>query len=479
MVAVALLPLAAFAALAAFELDSVSRGTAVAAQGAILQDEQARQQGSVAAAAGLIDERMDQIDADLGQVVAQLRQAIAAAAPTVPAGLTVDGTSGYAGGPGSPSSLELPLPPSESDLRLVDGATGLSQLFGSLHHDYPEITNVWAGNSLDSTLRIAPGVTLVPPPKAGHDVTDPDQNRGQIIAAARPAFEAHLSAWTDPQGVTHAGGPYWTDPYQLLGSTEMGVSGWLPVAGGSDVVGVDVSLRQLVGSALSSVAATPSPAGAYSVLLSTSGTAVWGGPALGLDFSLPADPTGSPLPPPANNGLRAQLAHLEAYGGPPMIRATLGGVTKDVFAAPVYAARWVMLRPVPIAALEPDLASLTHGIAAGVHQLFPLVVLPALLLLLVLAFFAATLLSRRLVGPVRRLTVAAAALAGGDTERPMPQQGSDEVGVLAATLERMRVETNSQREQILSAAAELEGRVEERTNELRARNDELVALNAL
>jgi len=81
MVAVALLPLAAFAALAAFELDSVSRGTAVAAQGAILQDEQARQQGSVAAAAGLIDERMDQIDADLGQVVAQLRQAIAAAAP--------------------------------------------------------------------------------------------------------------------------------------------------------------------------------------------------------------------------------------------------------------------------------------------------------------------------------------------------------------------------------------------------------------
>ena len=61
----------------------------------------------------------------------------------------------------------------------------------------------------------------------------------------------------------------------------------------------------------------------------------------------------------------------------------------------------------------------------------------------------------------------------------MARQGEDEVGLLSEALERMRREINSSREDLLAAARELEVRVADRTEELRDRNEELVALNAL
>ncbi|MBV8301112.1 MAG: HAMP domain-containing protein [Candidatus Dormibacteraeota bacterium] len=479
MVAVALLPLAAFAVLAAFELDGVSRGTAVAAQGAIFQEDQARQQTAVAGASGLIDERIGQIDTDLGQLEAQVRNALGTAPAAPLTGLVAHGAVDYSGGSGDSSSFEVPRPAAPDDVRLLASTGGLVSAMEALRHDFPEIVSVWVGDTRDSTLRMVPGADLEPVPVTGHLASETATNdRATLLTAARTAFLTHTSSWTD-DGVSRAGGPYWTDPYPLLGNGQLGVSAWIPVAGTQDSVGVDVSIHGLVGSAFSTAGSVSAPAGAYSMLLSSSGTVVWASPGLGLDFNVPADPTGTPLTPPTDSSFRQSLARLEAYGQPGMVTATLGGIAKDVFAAPVYSGRWVLLRPVPVSALEPDLTGLTHGITAGVHQLFPLMVLPALVLLLGLAFVAATLLSRRLVGPVRRLTVAAAALASGRTGDPVPQQGSDEVGVLATTLERMRVETNSQREQILAGAAELEVRVAQRTDELRARNDELVALNAL
>ena len=106
-------------------------------------------------------------------------------------------------------------------------------------------------------------------------------------------------------------------------------------------------------------------------------------------------------------------------------------------------------------------------------------VLPLAALLCVLAFAMARLLARRLVDPVRALTVAAERLGDGHTGEPVPPQGGDEVGQLAISLERMRREINASREAILAAARELEGRVADRTTQLRDRNEELVALNAL
>jgi nitrate/nitrite-specific signal transduction histidine kinase len=97
----------------------------------------------------------------------------------------------------------------------------------------------------------------------------------------------------------------------------------------------------------------------------------------------------------------------------------------------------------------------------------------------VIAILLAALFSRRLVGPVRALTTSAERLAQGHTDEPVPPQGDDEVGLLSEALERMRREINASREALLAAARELEGRVADRTEELRDRNEELVALNAL
>ena len=57
MVAVALLPLAGFAILAAVDLDAISRSTANEAQGAILKDEQDRQLTTTQSRAGLLEAR--------------------------------------------------------------------------------------------------------------------------------------------------------------------------------------------------------------------------------------------------------------------------------------------------------------------------------------------------------------------------------------------------------------------------------------
>jgi nitrate/nitrite-specific signal transduction histidine kinase len=97
----------------------------------------------------------------------------------------------------------------------------------------------------------------------------------------------------------------------------------------------------------------------------------------------------------------------------------------------------------------------------------------------VIAILLAALFSRRLLGPVRALTTSAERLAQGHTDEPVPPQGDDEVGLLSEALERMRREINSSREALLAAALELERRVADRTEELRDRNEELVALNAL
>jgi signal transduction histidine kinase len=139
---------------------------------------------------------------------------------------------------------------------------------------------------------------------------------------------------------------------------------------------------------------------------------------------------------------------------------------------------WVLATVVPRTDLLPEQAGLARGIETGVRQIL-VHVIPVALLLCVLALVLAQLLARRLVDPVRALTVAAERLGDGHTDEPVPPQGGDEVGQLAISLERMRREINASRDAILAAARELEGRVTERTAQLRDRNEELVALNAL
>ena len=70
----------------------------------------------------------------------------------------------------------------------------------------------------------------------------------------------------------------------------------------------------------------------------------------------------------------------------------------------MYSGHWIILNPVPVSALEPNLSALTLGVNDSVHRLFPVTVLPVLILLVGLAFIATTLLSRRMYLPVQALT---------------------------------------------------------------------------
>ena len=86
------------------------------------------------------------------------------------------------------------------------------------------------------------------------------------------------------------------------------------------------------------------------------------------------------------------------------LTATLDKASTDLFTLPVYSAHWIILNPVPVSSLEPNLSALTLGVNDSVHRLFPVTVLPVLILLVGLAFIATTLLSRRMYLPVQALT---------------------------------------------------------------------------
>ena len=75
--------------------------------------------------------------------------------------------------------------------------------------------------------------------------------------------------------------------------------------------------------------------------------------------------------------------------------------------------------------------------SAGVVARFLPPLLLALALALLIAFAAGYVISRRLAGPMTRMTAAAQAMAGGDLEQRVPDEGPDEIGRLAASFNAM------------------------------------------
>jgi signal transduction histidine kinase len=87
--------------------------------------------------------------------------------------------------------------------------------------------------------------------------------------------------------------------------------------------------------------------------------------------------------------------------------------------------------------------------------------------------------ARLLVHPVRGLTRAAEEMASGDLERPVSVSEGGEIGVLAESLETMRVQLRDSLETVRRWGEELEQKVAERTGELNARNRQLAAVSAI
>ena len=135
--------------------------------------------------------------------------------------------------------------------------------------------------------------------------------------------------------------------------------------------------------------------------------------------------------------------------------------------APVGTYRWgaVVAQPMHVAfAAAENLASYTVTFA-GVAIL--------------LALGVGWLLARRVTRPVQRLSRAAAAIAAGDYGTPVEARGRDEIADLGRAFGRMTAEIRRRDEEIRGWNRELQARVEERTAELKAAQDQILRTRRL
>ena len=296
---------------------------------------------------------------------------------------------------GSQSSLLVSARPGATDGRFA-AATGappvVAQVAALLKAD-PEASAVWLEDETTSALRAYPGF----------DVTDAIDTTVPRYDPTRPGLRDEIPVLSNSANVAGGtgGNPYWTDAYPLLEDGASGVSAWFKLADDRTVVGVDISPTALIGRSLIS----GSDLGGSSLVVSASGMLMWAGPQLVSTYG-PDNGVGTVLSVPGQPKFMSALRRVEATQDPPQtaITANLNHVAQDVFTAPIFGARWVLATPVAVSDLEPNLSSLTLGVNDSVHRLFPVMVLPVLVLLVGLAFVATTLLSRRMYLPVQALT---------------------------------------------------------------------------
>jgi signal transduction histidine kinase len=101
------------------------------------------------------------------------------------------------------------------------------------------------------------------------------------------------------------------------------------------------------------------------------------------------------------------------------------------------------------------------------------------LVALVVAIAVGWLLSTRVTRPVQRLSRAAVAIAGGDYNTPVEASGKDEIADLGRAFARMTGEIRRRDEEIRGWNRELQRRVEERTQELKTAQDQILRTRRL
>ena len=136
---------------------------------------------------------------------------------------------------------------------------------------------------------------------------------------------------------------------------------------------------------------------------------------------------------------------------------------------------------IPVSGIDGSVVGFSQTINRGLVGVTALL-LPFLIILAALVVVLTDLLSRRLLLPLSNLTGASRRIAGGDLVTPVavaPGPQGMEIGTLEMALEGMRKRLAGQHQIIEASQRNLEQRVEERTSELRQRNDELATLNSV
>jgi signal transduction histidine kinase len=512
MLAVGLIPLSLLAVVVVASFGTLSRTTADEAYRTLLAAQEADQQRQVGDRGRLLQTAIDNAVTQLHglrlQVVAALHSAQQAPPVTTPfdsvGALRVYHDRATSGAlstvlvapptpqqkvpspPGSPSSAPsasaAPAAAPPTSIPTEFAVTAAAEPAMETVRNIPGVLSVWVADTSTGLVRVVPDLNVAGAIDRGS--IDPSlplrESDGAPFSAAAPRTDAALGTgltWegegVSPQDTTVH--PNFSSAYRTA-SGGLGVTVW--EAGGLGTrasVGMDLDVRALV--ATVSDAPVTERHGAATMLLGGGDQLLGASPGAAAALGLPRDFVGTRLPASAS-ALKAGLDPVLATGASRSIRATFGRDSDELFTAPIRNAHWVLVSAVPYADLVPDQAALSRGVDSGVHHIL-VDLIPLTLGAVALAVLLAGLSARRAVGPLKELTASAERLGSGRTEDPVPSAGRDEFGLLSNSLERMRREVNASRDAILAAARELEGRVEERTTELRERNEELVSLNRL
>ncbi len=390
MVGVALLPLVAFAVLAVFELDTVARSTANETETSILERQQGLAESGLASRASFLDRTMGAIDTqvqNLGTVLIKVPTNFPAA-PLDETGATTVGTAKYRDGRNSTLLFPATGPVPNGQLAAVSADSTVARSVANLLKQ-GDVLAVWFLDH-SGVLRVYPPLSPAAIVAHRYDTTASvlDNSEGGTQIATEP------SVWSQPGAPgRNQQGPFWTGTYPLISDGEFGVSSWYQ-ASPTERVGFDVSLSKLLTPAVGP-SSTTSP-----FLITASGTLVAASP------SFPDFHAGDTFTVPGQNKFMSSVRQMERTGDVPRspLTMTLNKVKTDMFSAPVYSGHWIMATPMAVSSLEPNLSALTLGVNDVFHRLFPVTVLPVLILLVGLAFLATTLLSRRMYLPVQALT---------------------------------------------------------------------------
>jgi signal transduction histidine kinase len=470
MLAVSVIPLGIFSLAGLTALSGLNSGSLATANQKLVANQSTHLEALVNSRAAIVNDDLAEIQNEIALLGQAAATAIAEPAPqTVALGA---GPNAIILGPGAGSAT-----PGVHVIQLRS-LEGEMTLISQLH---PEVAEVWLQLPQSGLLAVSPSTAANRSDSSRFEELLPTQTEYEAGVDQEKADQLQSAHWRQlvarsPQ--TAVWTPVYSNPL-AGGQTVTVATEGATAAGVTYRVGANITVHHLVSSLL---AGPPGSAqGSYAFIISGDGAVIsvgqGGTAALGLRSK-----AGQP------EGVSLTASHNPWYGAANQMRLglqgfrqiTLDGAPVDVFYSPLPASRWSLGVAIPVAGLDSSVVGFAQQISRGLTGVTALL-LPVLILLGLLVITFTNILSRRLLGPLSRLTGASERIASGDLETrvtisPGP---ADEIGHLERSLEWMRERLQEQHKELDGAHQLLEWKVDERTAELTQRNQELAALNSL
>ncbi|MHB1500120.1 MAG: histidine kinase [Candidatus Dormibacteria bacterium] len=470
MLAVALIPLTLFSLAGVVAIAQVNGGALTRADQQLVHNQSLHLEDLVQSKATVVNDELIAIQDQIGFLALEANDTLANPTRSAPA-ISGAPVNAVILGPGAGSSQPSPQVLALRSLEVV--ASSVAQL-------HPEIAEVWLQLPTVGLLEVSPSSAVTSADRSRFVQLLPSQAEYQLGVQQEQAASA-IGQWRQliapsPQAA------YWTPVYSnpMAGGQAVTVAAeGVNAAGVSYRVGANITVRSLVANFL---AGPPgSSHGSYAFLISSNGQVIsvgrGGTAALGLGSK---GSRAEPVSLTAKHNPWLAVGKAMTLGQQGQRRITLDGSPVEVYYSPLPASRWSLGVAIPVSGLDGSVVGLSQEIGQGLTGVTALL-LPILLVLALLAVAFTNVLAGRLVEPLRRLTRASERMSAGDLHTVIPVTAGtvDEVGILERTLEEMRTRLVAQRRQIEDARHQLEHKVQERTEELTLRNQELSTLNSV